>query len=139
MPSRLERAPNGDAACVRHLRSNTPLQALTTLNETVFVECAQTLAQEILIHGGRTDRERADYAFRRVLARTPTDDERKVLLGLMETQFKQIAENRVNARELATGTSAPPDLPPGISPAQLAAYTVVSRVLLNLDETITKE
>jgi mono/diheme cytochrome c family protein len=132
-------APNGDAACVRRLRSNTPLQALTTLNETVFVECARALAREILVHGGRTDRERVDYAFRRVLARTPTDDERKVLLGLLETQFKRIAEGRVNARELATGTSAPPDLPPGVSPAQLAAYTVVSRVLLNLDEAITKE
>src|SRR5262249_4498684 len=89
-------APNGDASCVRRTRSNTRLQALTTLNETVFVECAQALARKVLEAGGRTDRERVDYAFRRVLARTPTDDERKVLHGLLEAQLKRIAEGRVD-------------------------------------------
>jgi hypothetical protein len=132
-------APNGDASCVRRLRSNTPLQALTTLNETVFVECARALAREVLDHGGQTHSERVAYAFRRVLGRTPTGDERNVLLDLLEAQLRRIAEGRLDARELATGTSAPPALTPGDSMAQLAAYTVVSRVLLNLDETITKE
>jgi hypothetical protein len=115
------------------------LQALTTLNEIVFVDCARALARKVMDHGGRTDRERVDYAFRRVLARTPTDNERTVLLRLLEAQTKRIAEGRVDPLALATGSSASPDLPPGASPAQLAAYTVVSRVLLNLDETITKE
>jgi hypothetical protein len=132
-------APNGDASCVRRLRSNTPLQALTTLNETVFVECARALARKVLEAGGRTDRERITDAFRRVLGRTPTPDERTALLELLEAQTKRIADGRVDPLALATGTSTPPVLPPGVSPAQLAAYTVVSRVLLNLDETITKE
>jgi hypothetical protein len=132
-------APNGDSSCVRRLRSNTPLQALITLNETVFVECARALARKVLDHGGQTDGERLVYAFRRVLGRTPVDHERKVLIGLLESQSKRIAEGRVNTHELAAGVGARSDTYPSVSPAQLAAYTVVSRVLLNLDETITKE
>src|SRR5262249_15410879 len=132
-------APNGDASCGRRSRSNTPVQALTTLNETVFVECARALARSVLENGGRTDPERVAYAFRRVLGRTPAPDEQTVLLKLLEVQAKRIAEGRLDPLTLATGASTPPDLPPGVSPAQLAAYTVVSRVLLNLDETITKK
>ena len=81
-------APNGDFSCVRRLRSNTPLQALTTLNETVFVECARALARQVLEDGGRTDAERITYAFRRVLGRTPTVEERTVLLDLLEAQMQ---------------------------------------------------
>jgi mono/diheme cytochrome c family protein len=132
-------APNGDASCVRRPRSNTPLQALTTLNETVFVECARALARKVLEHGGRTDPERVTYAFRRVLGRKPTADERKVLLGLLEAQSRRIDEGRLVAHELAAGGVAPTDSSPNVSTEQLAAYTALSRVLLNLDETITKE
>jgi len=85
-------APNGDFSCVRRLRSNTPLQALTTLNETLFVECAQALARQALEHGGSTDAERVAYAFRRVLGRVPTGDEHKVLLGLLNAQSRHRQE-----------------------------------------------
>jgi hypothetical protein len=132
-------APNGDASCVRRARSNTPLQALATLNESVFVECAQALAREVLEHGGATDGERVAYAFRRVLARAPTDDERRTLLGLLEAQRTRIAQGRLDARALAGAAGPQPHSSPAIAPAQLAAYTIVSRVLLNLDEAITKE
>ncbi len=133
-------APNGDFSCVRRSRSDTPLQALTTLNETVFMESAQALAFRALEHGGKTDADRVTYAFRRCLSRPPTNDERKELLVLLERQQARIAEGWVNSFELATGKNEKPaHLPPGVTPAQLAAYTVVSRVLLNLDETITKE
>ncbi len=103
-------APNGDSSCVRRLRSNTPLQALTTLNETLFVECARALARRALEEGGRTDLERVTYAFRRVLGRAPTDEERTVLLELLAAQVRRIAEGRVNPRELAAGTDQCPDL-----------------------------
>jgi len=133
-------APNGDFSCVRRMRSNTPLQALALLNETVFVECAQALARKVLEAGGATDSDRLTYAFRRVLARVPSKEETSELLGLLEKQKQRIAEGWVNAAEIATGKNErPQNLPAGVSPAQLAAYTVVSRVLLNLDETITKE
>ena len=133
-------APNGDFSCVRRQRSNTPLQALVSLNETEFVECAQALALKALAEGGRTDAERVGYAFRRALSRQPSADERKELLDLLAKEKRRIAEGWVNPLELGLGKEQrPAQLPAGATPTQLAAYTVVSRVLLNLDETITKE
>jgi hypothetical protein len=133
-------SPNGDFSCVRRLRSNTPLQALASLNETVFVECAQALAHKTLAEGGNTDAARLNYAFRRALSRPPTSDEKAELISVLEKEKARIAEGWVNANEIATGKDEPAtDLPKGATPTQAAAYTVVSRVLLNLDETITKE
>jgi hypothetical protein len=133
-------APNGDFSCVRRMRSNTPLQALTSLNETVFVECAQALARKALAEGGGTDADRITFAFRRALARQPGGDEKAELLSLLRKETNRIAAGWLNANEIATGKNeAAADLPKGTTPTQLAAYTVVSRVLLNLDETITKE
>jgi hypothetical protein len=133
-------APNGDFSCVRRLRSNTPLQALTTLNEPVFMECAQALARRAIAEGGKTDAERVSYAFRCALSRAPSEDEKKDLLGLLNRQRTRLAEGWVSPLETATGKNeTPAKLPEGASPTQLAAYTVVSRVLLNLDEAITKE
>jgi len=133
-------APNGDFSCVRRGRSNTPLQALVSLNETTFMECAQALARKTLAEGGKSDADKINFAFRRALSRPPTDSERKELLALLEKQKDYISGGWVNATELASGKNAALDkLPANTTPTQLAAYTVVSRVLLNLDETITKE
>ncbi len=133
-------APNGDFSCVRRPRSNTALQALTTLNETLFMESAQGLALHALTEGGRSDDERIAYAFRRVLSRPPTKAELAELKGLLDRQRQRIAEGWVNPFELATGRNeVPKNLPANTTPAQLAAFTVVSRTLLNLDEAITKE
>jgi mono/diheme cytochrome c family protein len=133
-------APNGDFACVRRARSNTPLQALTTLNEPVFMEAARALALRTLRDGGATDADRLRFAFRRCVARTPTAAESKALLSLLERQTKRFSEPGRNPWDLAVDKpDQPPPLPDGTTPAQLAAWTAVSRVLLNLDETITKE
>jgi hypothetical protein len=132
--------PNADFSCVRRLRSNSPLQALVSLNEPIFVECARALALKAMEEGGKTDGERITYAFRRALSRPPAEDEKQELLSLLAKEQQRIADGWVNAGEIATGEDkAPAKLPPGTTPTQLAAYTVVSRVLLNLDETITKE
>ena len=133
-------APNGDFACVRRSRSNTPLQALTTLNEPVFLECARSLALATLNDGGSSDPDRLVYAFRRCLSRKPTEHEAKVLLDLLVKQTIKFAKPDAKPWEVATSDLAHlPKLPRGETPAKLAAWTVVSRVLLNLDETITKE
>jgi hypothetical protein len=133
-------APNGDFSCVRRMRSNTPLQALALLNESLFVECAQALARKTLEEGGKTDAERINFAFRRALSRPPTAEEKAELMSLLEKQQKRIAEGWVSANEIATGKSeAAKDLSQVTTPTQLAAYTVVSRVVLSLDETLTKE
>ena len=133
-------APNGDFSCVRRVRSNTPLQALVTLNEPLFVECAQALAVRVLQEGGADDEARVDYLFRRCLARRATDAERQELLALLDRQLKHIAEGWVDAKTIGQrDTKAATTVPAGTTPAQLAAWTLLSRVVLNLDETITKE
>ena len=133
-------APNGDAACVRRLRSNTPLQALTSLNEPQFVEAAQALARKSINEGGKTDDQRIAFAFRHVLSRLPQAEELKALRRLLNQQRARIADGWLNAAEMAVGKSeAVTGLPPGVTPATLAAHTAVARALLNLDETITKE
>jgi hypothetical protein len=132
-------APNGDFACVRRSRSNTPLQALTGLNEPVFVECAQALGLRTLRDGGRSDADRLTYAFRRCLARQPSAAESVELLRLLEKERRHYADPGTKPMDLTADPAHPPQLPQGATAADLAAWTVVSRVLLNLDETITKE
>jgi len=133
-------APNGEMSCVRRGRSNTPLQALTTLNEPLFVESAQALAARALREGGSTDRERVAYAFRLCTARTPLPAEADVLLQFLAKEDRRLGEGWLSAGELAgLKLEAPAALPPNTTPRQLAAWTVVARVILNLDETITLE
>src|SRR5207248_2958810 len=128
-------APNGDSSCVRRTRSNTPLQALTTLNEPLFVEAARALAARTLEAAGRTDAERLTYAVRQCVARKPTGREASELLALLNKETQRFADGQLNPWELAAANPAqPPPLPNGVTPAQLAAWTAVSRVLLNLDE-----
>jgi hypothetical protein len=133
-------APNADAACVRRPRSNTPLQALMTLNEPISMECARALALRTLQQAGLSDSGRITFAFRRCLARSPTKEEKDELLLLAGKEEKRYAAPGAKPWELAAADQAkPPRLPAGVNPAQAAAWTIVSRVLLNLDETITKE
>jgi hypothetical protein len=132
--------PNGDISCVRRAKSNTPLQALTTLNETLFLEAARALALKTIKEGGPTDAQRVEFAFRRVTSRKPAPQEAAELLGLMKRQQARLVAGELNPWNLATND---PDkaflLPKGVTMEQLAAWTAVTRVLLNLDEAITKE
>jgi hypothetical protein len=133
-------APNGDFSCVRRTRSNTPLQALTSLNEPIFLECARALARRALAEGGSTDSDRIKIAFRCCVARLPTEKESATILALLNKETERFADGKLNPWELAAADPEhPPALPAGATPAQLAAWTAVARVLLNLDETITKE
>ena len=132
-------APNGEMACVRRGRSNTPLQALTTLNEPLFVESAQALAARTLKDGGPTDRDRVAYAFRLCTARVPSQAEADVLLELLAKEDRRLAEGWLSAIDLAGLKTGQTAVPGDTTPRRLAAWTVLSRVILNLDETITKE
>ena len=132
-------APTADFACVRRPRSNTPLAALTSLNEPVFVEASQALALRVLREGGATDAERADYAYRLCTARGVKSIERAELLKLVTSRRKQLADGWLPAIEVATGEAGKNlELPPGTTPQDAAAWTIAARVLLNLDETLTK-
>ena len=133
-------APGGDTSVVRRTRSNTPLQALTTLNETLFLESARALALLTLQEGGETDAERLIYAFRRCLTRKPSGQESAELLSLLNKQTERLKEGWLSPWGLAGYDPAQrAQMPKDVTPVRLAAWTAVSRVLLNLDETITKE
>lgn len=131
--------PNSDFACARRTRSNTPLAALTGLNETVFVEAARALALRVLREGGADDARRAEYAFFLCTSRKPTAEESQAILDLLASRRRRLAEGWLNPREIATGNPAElPSLPADTTPQDAAAWTLAARVLLNLDETISK-
>ena len=137
-------APNGEVACARRARSNTPLQALTTLNEPLFIECARALALKLLGDSGASDSDRLTLAIRRCLSREPHANELKVLQSFLDRQKQRFSRPGVDpwkflvdddqAKQKLSAT-----LSGGTTPADLAAWTAVARVILNLDETITKE
>ncbi len=132
--------PNGDLSCVRRPRSNTPTQALTTLNEDLFLECARGLAHRALAEGGPEYRDKVAYAFRLCTGRKPTGDEMDVMARFLEAQVDKFSREKARPWDLAADDpSHPPKLPAGVTPARQAAWTALARLLLNLDETITKE
>jgi hypothetical protein len=121
------------ACTVKRSRSNTPLQALTLLNDPVYVETAMALAKRVWNERKETpDEGRIKYAFRLCLVREPREAETRVLRQLLEQQRK--ATNPEMARALV-GTFG---LPPGCTVEELAAWYAVAAALLNLDEMITK-
>jgi hypothetical protein len=133
-------APRGDVACVRRVRSNTPLQALTTLNEALYLEAARELAKRVVSEGGREDDKRIEYAFRRCLAREPRPEELAVLSDFLDRQKERFHADGADPWALLTDEKEEkPELPANATAPELAAWTALSRVVLNLDETITKE
>ncbi|MEZ6122347.1 MAG: PSD1 and planctomycete cytochrome C domain-containing protein [Planctomycetaceae bacterium] len=133
-------APNADVSCVRRSRSNTPLQALTSLNEPLFLEAARALGRRMASTVEQDDTQRLTLGFRRCTARFPTEREAQVLLNLFREQRQRFADGAANPQELINGNAdQSAELPENVAAADLAAWTAVARVLLNLDETITKE
>lgn len=133
-------APNGDVSCVRRSRSNTPLQALTTLNEPIFIECAQALALRLVNESKTEPAQKVKYLFATAVSREPSPRETELILKLWNTERERFASGELNPWDLAArNPQQPPALPEGVTAADLAAWTAVSRVILNLDETITRE
>ncbi|MFN5228053.1 MAG: PSD1 and planctomycete cytochrome C domain-containing protein [Planctomycetota bacterium] len=133
-------APNGDAACARRIRSNTPLAALTGLNEPIFVEAANGFAMRILRESPASDVERIEKAYKLATSRSASDEEKKQLIKFLEQQRKRLADGWLNPREILTGDPGKlKDLPEGTTPQDAAAWTLAARVLLNLDETLSKQ
>ncbi len=126
-------APSSELACVRRERSNTPLQALTLLNDAVYVEAARALARRALAEGGSTTDHRIRFAFRACLARPPKDDESKLLADFLERQLARFRAGMADAGKVA-GVD-----PKAENAAEVAAWTTLARAILNLDETITRE
>ena len=120
-------APDATSACTRRPRSNTPLQSLTLLNDQAYYEFAQALARRVLKEAPPGDVARLDYAFRLCAARAPRSDEREILEKVLGAGDEDLAPLRKVKQA-------------GVSDADsLARWSTVARVLLNLDETITRE
>jgi len=130
-------APPAEVSCTRRVRSNTPLQALTTLNERTYVEAAQAMGLRVLKEGGSDDRSRATYAFRLGTGRTPTERELKSLLTFRDEQFRYFEDQSAAALQVALANTT--NVPPDVNIHKVAAWAMVSRAILNLDETITRE
>jgi hypothetical protein len=132
-------APNADTACARRPRSNTPLSALTSLNETTFVEASQALALRIWKEGGATDAARADFGFLLCTARHPKAAELQELLRLLTLTRDRLRRGGLQARPIAFSKFTKlDDFPVDATPNDIAAWTIVGRVLLNLDETLCR-
>ncbi len=137
-------APSREFCTVRRVRTNTPLQALTTLNDPVFFEAARALAARVRKEAGSNPQARASYAFRLCASRQPTPEELARVVAFYRQQLENYKGDPTAAAEvlggpIAKGKSTAPA--PAADPADvdLAAWTMVANVLLNLDETITKE
>jgi hypothetical protein len=124
--------PTSEITCVRRERSNTPLQALTLLNDPAFVEASRALGQRLMKEGPATPEGRAKLAFRLCLSRVPTEAEVTAIVAFQGKQVERLKAGEINAA-LINGPEAQ-----GNS-IERAAWVSVARALLNLDETITKE
>lgn len=128
-------APNREVCTLRRDRTNTPLQALVTLNDPVYLEAAQALARRIA-SGGSSPVERVTFAFRTCLSRPPSDTETARIVKLYEQSLVDFLNDDAAAKKMATEPIGPQ--PKHANLAELAAWTVVSNVLLNLDEMFMK-
>jgi hypothetical protein len=122
---------------VKPTRTNSPLHALTTLNDVTYVEAARALAQRVLTAGVASPEGRIELAFRLVLARRPTTEERQVLRAALDRARRQFAADPAAAAKLLAVGASPRDH--RLDAVEHAAWAIVCSTLLNLDETLTRE
>ncbi len=122
---------------VKQLRTNSPMHALTTLNDVTFVEASRVLAERILTSASSAPDARIEFAVRCVMVRKPSPEEKTVLLGSLERLRKEFAADPVSAKKyLQNGEFKRNDK---LDPVEHAAYAAVCLLILNLDEALTKE
>ena len=129
-------APSREICTMRRMPTNTPLQALVTLNDPVYVEMAQALGRRIAREGGTTLLERARYALTLALCRPPKPEEVQTLVSLFDKESAYYRAHPDDAKRLATDPIGP--LPDGMDSADQATWTIVGNVLLNLDGVLNK-
>ncbi|MEP6662395.1 MAG: DUF1553 domain-containing protein, partial [Verrucomicrobiota bacterium] len=128
-------APSRETCTVRRERTDTPLQALATLNDTQFVEAARTLAQRALKEGGKEE-ARIDFMARHLLARPLRPEENKITEKSLDELMAHYTSAPKEAEALIAVGDSKAD--PAINPPTLAAYTMLANELLNLDEVLNK-
>jgi hypothetical protein len=128
-------APNREVCTLRRVRTNTPLQALVTLNDPVYIEAAQAYGR-LALKNGKTLEERLEFALSRALSRPVTGDEVGVLKRLYDKAFEVLKSQPNEAKKLATDPIGP--VPEGVDVSELAAWTVVANSIFNLDEFLMR-
>jgi hypothetical protein len=123
-------ATSRESCTIRRTRTNTPLQALTTLNDVGFFEAAQALANRMLRNGGETDRDRIDYGFRLCTGRPAKPAEIQQITKWQEHERAYYNAHGDEAKRIAPNVE---------QSAEHASWTMLANVLLNMDETLTKE
>ena len=129
-------APTREYCVVRRPRTNTPLQALTLMNDPQFVEASRAFAERIMTEAADDPRKRIAYAFRLATARMPGADEVKVLLDIFNQQLAEYRNDKGAAGKLLNIGDY--KAPQNLDPSELAAWTTIASMILNLDETVTK-
>ena len=129
-------APNREQFCTRRERSNTPLQALQLMNDVQHFEAARNFAERILREGGATPAERITWAWRVVTSRKPNASELAIVQETLQQHLSKYGGNPEAAKEAMSYGESKRD--EKLDVAELAAYTLVANLVLNLDETVTK-
>ena len=128
--------PSREVCISRRERTNTPLQALALLNDTIFIEAARGLGTRMIRDGGENNTARIRHGFQLVTGRHPSPEELTILLRSLKIHQRTYANNRDLAAELIAVGESEPDH--NLTAPELAAYTAIANTLLNLDETITR-
>jgi hypothetical protein len=129
-------SPSRETCTVRETRTNTPLQALDLMNDVTFVEASRKLAERILREGGTDPGKRIDYLYWLVLARPVEPAERQIVLETLRRFESRYRTGRGDAKRFLRQGDSPVGK---LDARELAAYTAVASLILNLDETITRE
>ena len=129
-------APTREECTADRVRSNTPLQSLVLLNDPEFVEAARVFAERVLTDGGKTTDERLDFAFRTALSRAAKPAEKEALAALLAKHREQFQKDAKGAKELLGVGARPADAK--LDTAELAAWTNVTRAVLNLHASVTR-
>jgi hypothetical protein len=130
-------SPNREQCAVFENRTNSPLQALDLMNDVTFLEASRKLAERILAEGGRTPESRIEYGYKRLLARAPSAKQKQILLAAQARMATDFGKDPTAATQfLQQGESS---IARVTDPAELAAWTSIASLLLNMDEAITKQ
>ncbi len=130
-------APNREVCTVYENRTNTPLQALDLMNDVAFLEASRKLAERMMVEGGATPQQRIEFGYKLLLVRPPRPQELEILLAsLQQTEARYENDGQAAHQMLSSGASP---VRAGLDVRELAAFTTVASLLLNMDATVTKE
>jgi hypothetical protein len=130
-------AADRETCRVQRARTDTPLQALTLMNDVTFVEASRKLAERMMKEGGDASGDRLTYGFRLVTGRPAGPQELAVLAGMFQQFVDAYRKDRASAHGLLREGEAPRDA--SLDPREVAAYTAVASLILNTDEAVTRE